>query len=190
MEIRDDVSVKEYFEENVPEIFKEQVGGASLSGMDGTVLALQFDIAGGEKQTYSLVVKDAKEVEILAGPAENPLVTIELSEEVWRQAVTGKLEGATDMFTDVSRMSRARFDLLKDTKGALVLDLARPDGSTADITVMFNGAESPRAVFRCSLETWAKLNRGEIAGPTAFMSGQLKIEGDMGFAMALGSLTG
>lgn len=190
MEIKDDVTAKEYFEEYVPKIFAEQVAGASLSGMDGTVIALQFDIVNGETQTYSLVVKDAKEVEAVAGPADGPLVTIELSEDVWRQAVTGKLEGATDMFTDVSRMSRARFDLIKDTKGTLVMDLSRPDGPNANINVTFNGAESPRAVFHCSLETWVKLNKGEIAGPTAFMSGQLKIEGDMGFAMMLGSMTG
>ena len=190
MDIKDDVTVQEYFEEYVPKIFEEQVAAAGLSGMDGTEMALQFNITDGETRTYSLVVKDAKAFEVVAGPAESPLVTIEMSEDVWRQAVTGKLEGATEMFTDVSRMSRGRFDLIKDTKGTLVMDLSRPDGPNADITVSFNGAESPRAVFHCSLETWVKLNRGEIAGPTAFMSGQLKIEGDMGFAMMLGSLTG
>jgi putative sterol carrier protein len=31
---------------------------------------------------------------------------------------------------------------------------------------------------------------GELAGPTAFMSGKMKIDGDLPFAMALGNLMG
>ena len=37
-------------------------------------------------------------------------------------------------------------------------------------------------------EDWAAMASGELPGPTAFMSGKLKIEGDMPFAMSLGNL--
>jgi putative sterol carrier protein len=186
MDIPENVGVKEYFDEYVPKVFAEQIGGGAVLGMEGTEIKVQFDITGGP--TYSLVVKDAKELEVKEGPVDNPTVTLAMSEDVFRRAVTGKLQGATDTFTDVSKMSRNRFDQLLGIKGKMDLDLAAPDGSNAEITVKFNGVDSPASIFRCSVEDWVAMNNGQLAGPTAFMSGKLKIEGDMAFAMSLSSL--
>ena len=189
MEIREDVSVKEYFEEDVPKIFAEQVSQVSPSDMEGTEFSVQFDILGDEKQTYGIIVKDAKELKVVSGPIENPIITIGLSEDAWREAVTGKLEGAVDAFTDMGQMtSRARYDLVKDTKGTMNLDLSRPEGPGLEFKVIFNGAGSPSATFKASLEDWVKISKGELSGTTAYMSGSLKIEGDLPFAMALGNL--
>jgi putative sterol carrier protein len=150
---------------------------------------VQFDIMGGEMQTYGIVVKDAKELEVVAGPIEKPMITIGLKEDIWREAVTGKLEGAVDAFTDMNQTaSRARYDAVKDTKGTMKLELSRPEGPGLEFKVTFNGAESPSTTFKASLENWVKISKGEIAGPTAYMSGSLKIEGDLPFAMALGNL--
>jgi putative sterol carrier protein len=191
VEVKDDVTVKEYFEEYVPKIFAEQLAGSPVSGMEGTEVSLQFDITDGDAQTYSMVVKDASDLEVSAGPASGTLVRVVLSEDVWREAVTGKLEGAVEMFTDAKQLAnRRRFDQLKELKGTIELDLSRPDGPNVGFTVTFNGAESPKSIFRVSLENWAKMSKGELPGVTAFMSGQLKIEGDMPFAMALGNLVG
>jgi len=64
MEVGEDVTVREYFEEHVPRIFKEQVSQVSSSGMEGTDFSVQFDISGAEKHTYGIIVKDAKELEV------------------------------------------------------------------------------------------------------------------------------
>ena len=189
VDVPEDVSVKQYFEEYVPKIFEEQVSGG-IMGMEGTELGVQFDITNGDTQTYSLIVKDAKDIEIKDGPIDNPIATLKLSEGVWRAAITGKMEGATDMFTDVSQMNKARYDQLKAVKGTLILRLGMPDGSEAGIEAKLNGADSPSTTFICSVEDWVALSKGDLAGPTAFMSGKLKIEGDMPFAMSLASLTG
>jgi putative sterol carrier protein len=186
VDVPDSVGVKEYFDEYVPKIFAEQVGGAAALGMEGTEVGVLFDIDG---TTYSLVVKDGKELEVKEGPVDNPLVKLTMNEDVFRAAVTGKMEGATDMFTDMSQMNKARLDQIKGVSGALVLDLTTPEGGNAVIRVSFNGAESPESTFKCTVEDWVAISKGEIAGPTAFMSGKLKIEGDMPFAMGLSSLT-
>jgi putative sterol carrier protein len=189
VDVPEDVSVKEYFEEYVPKIFGEQVAGG-IMGMEGTELGVQFDITNGSTTTYSIVVKDAKELEVKEGPIDAPVAKLKLSEDVWRAAISGKMEGATDMFTDVSQMNKARYDQLKAVKGTLNLRLGMPDGSDAVIEASLNGADSPSTTFICSVEDWVALSKGELAGPTAFMSGKLKIEGDMPFAMSLASLTG
>ena len=189
MEISEDVSVKEYFEEYVPKIFAEQVSQVSPSEMEGTEFGVQFDILGDEKQTYGIIVKDAKELEVVSGPIENPIITIGLSEDAWREAVTGKLEGAVDAFTDMGQMtSRARYDMVKDTKGTMNLELSRPEGPGLEFKMTFNGAGSPSTTFKASLENWVKVSKGELSGTTAYMSESLKIEGDLPFAMALGNL--
>jgi putative sterol carrier protein len=189
MEVGEDVTVKEYFEDYVPKIFAEQVSQVSSGGMEGTEFSVQFDILSDEKQTYGILVQDAKELEVVAGPIQNPVVTLELSEDAWREAVTGKLEGAVDAFTDMGQMAnRSRFDLIMDTKGTMNLELSRGDKPGLSFKVIFNGAESPSTTFKASLEDWVKMSKGELAGPPADMSGSLKIEGDLPFAMALGNL--
>ena len=190
LQVNDDVTISDYFKDFVPRMFSGQIQGASITGMDGTTAKMMFNIASdGAKHTYGLIIKDAKELEVVEGPVDDAVVTLDMDEDTWRAAVTGKLAGAIDMFTDVSKVAnRARFDKIKDMKGTLVLDLTRPDGSNAALKVIFNGAEKPEARFSCSLDTWVQLSTGQLPGVTAFMGGQLKITGDMPFAIELSNL--
>ena len=50
------------------------------------------------------------------------------------------------------------------------------------------GAEQPRVAFRIDGVDFLRLVTGNAAGPTLFMSGKLKIEGDMMFAARTASL--
>jgi len=189
MEVSENIGVKEYFEQVVPEMVKEQLSGTGITGMEGTVFTVEFDIKGDQEYVYGITVKDAKELIVTEGPLENPMIKVGLAEDVWRKAVTGKMEGAMDMFTDMSQTAnRKRYDALNSTKGTMTVELANPDGSQADLTVTFNGASSPAVTFKIGLEDWVLVQKGELPGPTAFMTGKMKIEGDMPFAMALGNL--
>ncbi len=189
-EVKDDVTVEEYFSDHVPAIFAEQLKGASVSDMEGTVATLVFNIAGDAgTKTFSLVIKNARELEVVEGPAREALLALDMDEDTWRQAVTGKLGGAIDIFIDVNKVAnRARFEKLKDIKGTLVLDLSVPDGSPVGLSVTFNEKAEPKAVFRCSLDTWVSISSGAVSGVTAFMGGGLKIDGNMPLAIELSSL--
>jgi len=189
MEVSDNISVKDYFEQVVPEMVKEQMASAPVANMDGTEFTVEFNIKGDQDYTYGIVVKDAKDVEIKEGSLDKAMIKLELSEDMWRKAVTGKLEGAMDMFTDMSQTAnRQRYDALAGTNGAMTVEMTLPDGSVAPLKIVFNGAEKPEVTFKVGLEDWALMQKGELAGPTAFMTGKLKIEGDMPFAMSLGNL--
>jgi len=67
IEAKDDVTVKEYFNEYVPKIFAEQLQATAVSGMDGTEAKIMFNIAGDEAQTWSIVIKDAKDLQVVQG---------------------------------------------------------------------------------------------------------------------------
>ncbi|MBZ0298257.1 MAG: SCP2 sterol-binding domain-containing protein [Anaerolineae bacterium] len=51
-------------------------------------------------------------------------------------------------------------------------------------------AASPNMTLRASADDWAAVATGEMNPMQAFMSGKLKIQGDMGLAMKLQSLIG
>ena len=189
MEVSDDIGVKEYFEDFVPEMVKEQLSGTAITGMEGTVFTVEFDIKGDQEYVYGITVKDAKDLTVSEGPLDSPMIKVVINEDVWRKAVTGKMEGAMDMFTDMSQTAnRQRYDTLSSIRGTMNVELAIPDGTQADLKVVFNDADSPEVTFKIGLEDWALMQKGELAGPTAFMTGKMKIEGDMPFAMSLGNL--
>ncbi|MCC6699377.1 MAG: SCP2 sterol-binding domain-containing protein [Candidatus Hydrogenedentes bacterium] len=49
-------------------------------------------------------------------------------------------------------------------------------------------AESPSITLTASAEDWLKIVSGQLSGQTAFLTGKLKIKGDMSLAMKLQSV--
>ena len=68
-----------------------------------------------------------------------------------------------------------------DIEGAGVWSVAVADGA---VTVS-EGASDADCTFSASEETFAKITSGEQNATTAYMTGKLKIKGDMGAAMKL-----
>jgi putative sterol carrier protein len=50
------------------------------------------------------------------------------------------------------------------------------------------GAASPNLTLTMSAQDWLDMVSGKLSGQMAFMSGKLKLKGDMGLAMKVGSL--
>ncbi len=182
MDIPENVSVQDYFENYVPKLFEEQIGAMAIAGMEGTEFTVQFNVDG---QIYAIRVKEGKELEIVKGGIDGPMMDVTLNEDAWRKAITGNLPGS-DMFTELGNTAnRKTYDAVNGQKGTLTLELTDPD---ANITVIFNGSATPAVTLKASAATFADINSGKTAAPMAFMQGQLKLEGDMAFAMSLNSL--
>lgn len=78
-----------------------------------------------------------------------------------------------------------QFDLSGDNGGQFYMIIK--DGTVATE----NGvAENPRMTMKSTTEDWYKVMTGEMNGMQAFMSGKLKVTGDMGLAMKLQSALG
>ena len=58
------------------------------------------------------------------------------------------------------------------------------------ITTAAGKADSPKLTITQAVEVWRDINQGKLNPQMAFMSGKIKIAGDMSLAMKLGSLMG
>ena len=118
------------------------------------------------------------------GPASSPFCISAQSSSPTLKVTAGEAAPLKTTFRSATDPS----GLVNSTVMVPRVELTNPDGSQADLKVVFNGASSPEVTFKIGLEDWVLVQKGELPGPTAFMTGKMKIEGDMPFAMALGNL--
>jgi putative sterol carrier protein len=179
------VSVDDFFVNHVPSQFKEITAGANLSSLTGKEINLQFNV---NDQNYCLKIKDGTTLDVVKGGVDKPLLTLSLSEQVFLDAVTGKLAGMIDRFTDPVEMADpVRLKNLMDTKGTLNLTLKEGD-SNIPVTMIFNGEAKPSVDLSLELKDWVAMQNKETTGQNLFMNGKMKFTGDMMLLMKLQTL--
>lgn len=184
--VPEDISVQDYFLDFVPENFGKELQESGVEGLEGTELNAQFEITGEGGGTYTVNVKDGKEVTTSEGPADGPNIAVTLDVDAWRDAVTGKLGSAADLFTDITQLTDPkRLEAVNSLQGTVDLVLTKEDGSTFNVKLVFNTADSPSVEISSSVDVWGQIMSKETDAPRAFMSGQLAIKGDMPFALSL-----
>jgi putative sterol carrier protein len=52
----------------------------------------------------------------------------------------------------------------------------------------FNNATAPRTLIKMKLGDYVAMQEGKLNGQEAFMTGKLKVEGDLGFLMQIAAL--
>ncbi len=190
LKIPRDISVQDFFESFVPETFYQVVKEKPIPNMEGTVFTLEVRLTGEGGAVYGVTIRDAKEIEVKPGSMEKPLVRLEAPVAAWRAAISGEMEGA-DMVTNplqfVSMIDRDMYNAVKDTEGTVIFSPIFEGGPPVEMKLVMNGAESPAVKLSARPEDFYAMSTGKLSGPMAFMQGKLKIEGDMAFAMQLGS---
>jgi putative sterol carrier protein len=76
-----------------------------------------------------------------------------------------------------------QFDLSGENGGVWHVTLADGDGRVAE-----GPAENPGVTISMAADDFVALTEGKLDGTMAFMSGKLKVKGDMGLAMKLQTL--
>jgi putative sterol carrier protein len=91
--------------------------------------------------------------------------------------------------------SRFRADKATGTSAVIQYDVSGDGGGTwnavikdGTCTVTPGAASSPNLTLSISAQDWLDMLSGKQSGQMLFMSGKLKIKGDMGLAMKLGSM--
>ncbi len=184
--VSEDVGVHDFFTKIVPEQFQEISGQTDLSMMAGKEFTLQFHV---DDLIYCLRVQDGKDLEIVEGGIEKPMIALKVSEADWRDAVTGKTEGVIDRFTDPAQVADLdRYNKLLATKGTLHLELRRETGDIMLADLVFNGEATPEVTIKLAMSDWVDMQNGETNGQVLFMSGKMQAQGDMMFLMSLQTL--
>lgn len=171
------IGAKEFYEEYLPQRFAEadvQEGGYALLYQVGEV-------------TYTCRVTEDRRLEVISDGLDSPLMAIQISEQDWRDAITGRV-AARSLLVEPGRISAQRLQKIRDLRGKLELELSRSDGEPWRVVTIFNGAEAPAVKLQMSAEDYAAIERGELNSQMAFMSGRLKFQGDLGLLMKVGSL--
>src|SRR6266851_6356793 len=91
--------------------------------------------------------------------------------------------------------SRFRADRAAGTNATIQYDISGDGGGTwnavikdSACTVSPGAAASPNLTLQISAQDWLDMLSGKQSGQMLFMSGKLKVKGDMGLAMKLGSM--
>jgi len=185
------ISVDDFFTKFIPEQFntmKELLNVVDLSFLSGNDFNMGFNIDG---KIYGVKFKNGKEIEVAKGPVDNPVFHLHISEKDWRDAITGKFNSLADDFSGdpTSFIDAKRYKSLLSTKGTMVLNLKKEDGTILPLKIIFNGAEKPEVTINMDiLDALAMMSR-KITGQTLFMNGKMKFTGDMVLLMNLQALT-
>jgi hypothetical protein len=180
MNIPDNLTIKQLLTEFSPRVAKDSIarsGGAA--GLAGTRFTLVMDVDG---QVFHYDVKDGSDFTVGEGSIADPLVHIAISKADLEKMIAQK---SLDMLLGIqSDLNRAKYDVLQRLNGKMTALLDNEDGTAYKITATFNGKESPACSFKLTTADSAALMRKEVNPVNLFMSGRMKIEGDMAFAMS------
>jgi putative sterol carrier protein len=90
---------------------------------------------------------------------------------------------------------RFKADKAAGTNATIQYDISGEGGGTWNAVIKDGtcnvgkgAAESPNLTLQISAQDWLDMLSGKQSGQMLFMSGKLKVKGDMGLAMKLGSL--
>jgi putative sterol carrier protein len=91
--------------------------------------------------------------------------------------------------------SRFRADKATGVNATIQYDITGDQGGTwhavikdGACAVNAGAAPSPNLTLTMSSQDWLDMTTGKLSGQMAFMSGKLKLKGDMGLAMKIGGL--
>lgn len=180
-----DVTPEQFFEQLLPMGFQAQRDGGAAVPTDFTMQYVLTGPGGGE---WTVTIKDGK-MSTTKG-RHDAVLTFTLSTDDWRDAVLGRNGATIALLLPQSRPGRPdNSGRVKQMKGTVAQELARESGEPFKVEMTFNGATTPRSVLKMKLADYVAMQEGRLNGQEAFMTGRLRIEGDMAFMMQIAALT-
>jgi hypothetical protein len=188
-----DVTPKKFFEEWLPGQFaKVKALVMPFAGEVNAAMAIKVTGAGGGEWSCGL---SAEGLKVEAGLREDAVVTLVLSEPNFREAVTGERQmmgmggGGQKMpaADKVPALIRRQLEALRQIQG--MIEFRMEDAKSGDFTVRIKFAgpmkDEPDASVSLAREDAEAIGRGELNPQAAFMSGRMKIGGDMMLLMQM-----
>jgi len=181
----DDVTPEQFFEQLMPLGFQAQRDAGGAVPPDFTMQYVLTGTGGGE---WAVSVTGGQ-LSTTKG-RHDAVITFTLSIDDWRDAVLGRNGAAISLLLPQSRPGRPDNSArVKQMKGTVAQELAREGAEPFKLEMCFNGGAAPRTVLKMKLPDFVAMGEGRLNGQEAFMTGRLRIEGDMAFMMQIAALT-
>jgi SCP-2 sterol transfer family len=181
----EDITPDQFFEQLLPTGFEanKQSGSAVPADFD-----MQYVLTGAGGGEWAVSIKDGH-MTARKGRQEAS-ITVTLSADDWRDAVLGRNGAALSILIPQNRPGRPdNTPRVKQMKGTVAQELSRDGMDPFKIEMCFGGAAAPRTVLKMKLADFVAMQEGRLNGQEAFMTGRLRIEGDMAFMMQVAALT-
>lgn len=182
-EIPAEVTPAQFFEELMPAGFEAQKEAGAPLPKD---LQIQYHLEGEGGGSWHVRMAGG---EIVVTEGENDAhLAIRLAVDDWADAVHGR--NGADLVLVVPQGRPGRPDTserVKMLKGTVEIELAR-EGEPFRARTTFGGAEQPRTILRAKIGDYVAVQQGRMNGQEAFMTGKIRIEGDMAFMMQVAML--
>lgn len=182
VQIGEDITVQEFFEQKLPLIFAEYIKENPPTGLEGEEYRVTYDVDG---LVYGVRIKNGTEIEIVPGGLENSHISNTIAEQDWRDAATGKVLVDNPI---LKYNTKKHLDKLKNFKGVFKLRLARDDGNLFNSATTFNGIDTPQVTLIVKVSDYTLMQTGKMNPQMAMMTGKVKFEGSLPFLMLLGTL--
>jgi len=106
------------------------------------------------------------------------------AKDIFEKKIPERLKKNPDVAQKIN--STYQFDLTGDGGGEWYVDLTKPDGGE----VAAGKLADPKVVVTMTSKDFVDLASGKLNGQMAFMTGKLKIKGDMSLALKLQQILG
>lgn len=181
----EDVTPEQFFEQLLPMGFQAQRDAGGAVPQDFTMQYVLTGPGGGE---WAVTIKEGQ-LSTTRG-RHDAVITFTLSTDDWRDAVLGRNGAAITLLLPQNRPGRPDNSArVKQMKGTVAQELAREAADPFKLELCFNAAATPRTVLKMKLIDFVAMGEGKLNGQEAFMTGRLRIEGDMAFMMQIAALT-
>src|SRR5262249_13570246 len=141
---------------------------------------MQYVLEGAGGSEWAVTIKDGAMT--TKKGRHDAAITFTLSVGDWRDAVLGQNGAQISVLLPQARPGRPDNSArVKQMKGTVAQELSREGQDPFKIEMCFNGAATPRTVLKMKLADFVAMQEGKLNGQEAFMTGRLRIEGDMAF---------
>ena len=172
-----------FFEELLPQGFAAQA--AETPNPEDVVL--QYNVSGDGGGQWTVKIAGGK-MTVDRGATAPALMTLSLSASDLLDAINSR-NGAVPGLIIPEQRPGASSGAVKALRGTMALNLTRPTADPFKLEMMFNGAAQPRTEMTIPLSDHLLIQEGKMNGQEAFMTGKMRVTGDMGFLMQVGMAT-
>jgi putative sterol carrier protein len=183
--VPESVTPEQFFEQLLPMGFAAQAAEQATPPQD---ITLGYHLTGAGAGDWRAVIKDGQMTVSKGGGEADLAFTVSVDD--WRDAVLARNGADLSIIIPQGRQGRPenaqRARLLK---GTLALELSRDGTDPFKCEMTFNNAATPRTTIKMKIADYVAMQTGRLNGQEAFMTGKMRVEGDMAFLMQIAALT-